>query len=441
MADLLATLQNLLTGDAANSAASRLGESQGAVQKALGGIVPLVMSSLINRAETPGGAQAALDLSQQAYKANPTPGLALGQLEGGSTEPGWLGTLFGGAVSSTAIAAVISKFSGVSADSAASLLRVAGPAVLSLLGQHAASSNLNAGGFASLLQGLKSKVEAMLPAGLAPLLGTLGLGSAVGGLGTAASNLTGTTLKVVPTSEMPAAGGSRWWLWLLAALAVAAGVYYFLGRDTPPADTPTDAITAAGPAAPADTSMAAASVSADLDSLTTAAPAQLDAEETALTAGWAKLGAMSDLKLPDGTTLRVPANGVERRLVAFLSDPSKLVDKTTWFSLDRLLFHTGTSNLLPASQQQLDNLVAILKAYPTVKLKLGGYTDDRGDAAMNLKLSGERAAAIKAKVEAAGIAAARLESEGYGKDHPLATNATPEGRQQNRRVDVRVTAK
>ena len=440
MADLLATIQSLLSGDAAGTVASRLGENQGSVQKALGGIVPMVLGGLINRAETPGGAQAALDLSQQAYKSNPTPGLALGQLEGGSTEPSWLGTLFGGAVSTTAIAGVISKFAGVSPDSAASLLRVAGPAVLGVLGQQAAGGNLNANGFASLLQGLKGKVEAMLPAGLAPLLGTLGLGSAVGGLGSAATNLAGNTLKAVPTAALPAAGGSsRWWLWLLAALAVAAAVYYFTTRNNAPAPT-----TEAAAAAPADTT-AAASVSSDLDSLTkaapAAAPAKTDSAEAALTAGWAKLGAMGELKLADGSTIQVPANGVEHRLVAFLDDKSKLVDKTTWFSLDRLLFHTGTSTLLPASQQQLGNVVAILKAYPAVKLKLGGYTDDRGNAAMNLKLSGERAAAIKAQVAAAGIEAARLESEGYGKEHPIASNATAEGRQQNRRVDVRVTAK
>ena len=85
--------------------------------------------------------------------------------------------------------------------------------------------------------------------------------------------------------------------------------------------------------------------------------------------------------------------------------------------------------------------MAILKAYPKVKLKMGGYTDSRGNAAMNKKLSAERSRSVMDKVVGVGIAASRFESEGYGAEHPVASNDTPEGRQQNRRVDVRVTAK
>ena len=87
------------------------------------------------------------------------------------------------------------------------------------------------------------------------------------------------------------------------------------------------------------------------------------------------------------------------------------------------------------------NRAAILKDYPNVKLKLGGYTDSRGNAAMNKRLSAERARSVMDKVIGAGIAADRLASEGYGAEHPVASNDTPNGHQQNRRVDVRVTAK
>ena len=93
------------------------------------------------------------------------------------------------------------------------------------------------------------------------------------------------------------------------------------------------------------------------------------------------------------------------------------------------------------SNDQLTNIAEILKAFPKAKLKIGGYTDNVGDAAANLKLSAERAANVKAALVAMGIGAERLESEGYGQDHPVADNAADEGRAQNRRIAVRVTEK
>lgn len=55
------------------------------------------------------------------------------------------------------------------------------------------------------------------------------------------------------------------------------------------------------------------------------------------------------------------------------------VDKKTWFTFDRLEFETGSANLEPSSMEQLKNIAEIIKAYPQVTLKLGGYTDDTGN--------------------------------------------------------------
>jgi hypothetical protein len=101
------------------------------------------------------------------------------------------------------------------------------------------------------------------------------------------------------------------------------------------------------------------------------------------------LGAFIDTKLPNGINLRIPSNGVENKLLSFISDPSKVVDRTTWFSFDRLEFDTDSATLKPSSREQLQNIAAILQAYPQVSLKIGGYTDNSGDAAHNLKLSGD----------------------------------------------------
>lgn len=132
---------------------------------------------------------------------------------------------------------------------------------------------------------------------------------------------------------------------------------------------------------------------------------------------------------------------IEKLLVAFIEDKGKAIDKTTWFEFDRLTFVTGSAQLTPESSAQVANIASILKAYPAVKLKIGGYTDNVGDPKKNMTLSAERAKAAMAAIAAQGVAADRLESEGYGDTVPLADNKTEDGRARNRRTAARVTAK
>jgi outer membrane protein OmpA-like peptidoglycan-associated protein len=159
------------------------------------------------------------------------------------------------------------------------------------------------------------------------------------------------------------------------------------------------------------------------------------------TAAWAALGDMMKVKLPDGSELNVPSHGVEARLVTYLNDSSAPVSENTWFDFDRLLFDTGKATLQPASQEQLTNIAAILKAYPQVRIRLGGYTDNTGDAAANLRLSAERADNVMAELVRLGIDPTRVSAKGYGDENPIADNSTEEGRQKNRRISLRVTDK
>lgn len=153
------------------------------------------------------------------------------------------------------------------------------------------------------------------------------------------------------------------------------------------------------------------------------------------------LGALFSKKLSSGVDLNIPENGIENNLLKFIEDASRPVDKTTWFDFDRLTFETGKSVLKPESQEQLKNIAEILKAFPKVSIKLGGYTDNTGDAKENLMLSNERAASVKSELEKLGVSAQRLESEGYGQEHPVADNTTEEGRALNRRISIRVLSK
>lgn len=148
-------------------------------------------------------------------------------------------------------------------------------------------------------------------------------------------------------------------------------------------------------------------------------------------------------KLSTGLVVKGNDGGIEYSLLDFVQDPNRPVDKTTWFNFDRVVFKTGSAEIdMEASKEQLANIHEILKAYPGVKLKVGGYTDNTGSAATNKKLSGQRASAVAAALKKLGTDGGRLDPEGYGPDHPLCpANDTPECRAQNRRLAVRVTAK
>ncbi|MDO5614712.1 MAG: OmpA family protein, partial [Cruoricaptor ignavus] len=77
--------------------------------------------------------------------------------------------------------------------------------------------------------------------------------------------------------------------------------------------------------------------------------------------------------------------------------------------------------------------------YPNLKIKLGGYTDNTGDEANNVKLSGLRAETAKQKLLEMGIATDRVEAEGYGLQFPVCeANDTDECKAKNRRIDVRI---
>jgi outer membrane protein OmpA-like peptidoglycan-associated protein len=108
--------------------------------------------------------------------------------------------------------------------------------------------------------------------------------------------------------------------------------------------------------------------------------------------------------------------------------------------LQQVHFATGSATILPDSFQMLGEIVALLKANPTIKkLMVEGHTDNQGGAAMNLDLSKRRALSVKTFLIQHGIDAGRLDSEGYGLTRPIADNNTNEGRAKNRRVEFKIT--
>ena len=99
-------------------------------------------------------------------------------------------------------------------------------------------------------------------------------------------------------------------------------------------------------------------------------------------------------------------------------------------------FDVDSDRLRADAKPAVDELLGALKANPTWHVGIEGHTDSTGEAAHNLELSQHRAAAVKAALVAAGIAADRMTTAGFGQTKPVASNDTAMGRAQNRRVEV-----
>ncbi len=102
-------------------------------------------------------------------------------------------------------------------------------------------------------------------------------------------------------------------------------------------------------------------------------------------------------------------------------------------------FDTGSATISADSFDVLTAAANALKAAPAgSKVEIGGYTDNSGDAAANLKLSDDRANAVRSKLIELGVSAEMLTARGYGDANPVADNATEEGRAKNRRMEFTV---
>src|SRR4030095_6886218 len=161
--NLLNTVSGLFNNDLIGKAASSLGESEGSIQKAIGGVVPSVLTGLLSKVSSSGGTGASgiLDMAKQAASSgilNNLSGLLGGSSSGGSMSNllSMAGSLFGDKLGN--ITSLISNFAGIKSSSANSLLNIAAPAALGSVGKYANENNLNAGGLLSFLNTQKDSI-------------------------------------------------------------------------------------------------------------------------------------------------------------------------------------------------------------------------------------------------------------------------------------------
>jgi len=140
------------------------------------------------------------------------------------------------------------------------------------------------------------------------------------------------------------------------------------------------------------------------------------------------------------TKARIAAQEQAKAALASLNDLARIKEEAneTVITLSgSVLFTTGQATLMPIAQNSLDRVAEALKAQgEEKKIVIEGHTDSRGSDVTNQQLSLARASAVREYLVGRGIKADRVEAVGSGESEPIADNATPEGRANNRRVEI-----
>src|SRR6516162_1175664 len=409
---MLESILGMVTPDMNQALASRLGESATGVQSGLSAATATTLSGLADKASDSGFLSQITGLLGGGTGQNilaSLPSIASSGPTGTVSDVinRFLPMVFG--PQQGQVASAITQFAGLGSGSGLGLLKMAAPLVLGYFAKMHSAGSLTTSSLANALRAEAPNLKSYLPANLHSAAGAVSPGPARAAFGTAP--------VVVAERSTP-----RWLVPLAIAGALLLGLLAIRSLMNP-APAVRTAATVTNEAA--NTVVREATTTA-----TNTAPA-----------AWAALGDLMKVKLPDGTEINVPSRGVEARLVSYLNDNTAPVSDTTWFDFDRLLFDTGSATLQPASQEQLTNIAGILKAYPQVKIRIGGYTDNTGDPAANLQLSQQRADSVMAQLTQLGVDPSRITAKGYGQDNPVADNSTEDGRQKNRRISLRVTDK
>jgi outer membrane protein OmpA-like peptidoglycan-associated protein len=117
---------------------------------------------------------------------------------------------------------------------------------------------------------------------------------------------------------------------------------------------------------------------------------------------------------------------------------AKPTDRGLVLTLGDVLFDTGKANLNPGATRKLDQLAQFLTEHADRRIQIDGFTDSVGTDSYNLDLSQRRADAVRSALQGRDIESARIATQGYGKEFPVASNADSSGRQLNRRVEVTI---
>jgi len=443
--NLLDMLKDQIGDSVISQAGSFLGADNAGVKSAMGAALPSILGSMITKGSTSNGAGGLLDMINSGGHDGGVFDNLGSVLGGGDATSGFLNSgsgilksLMGNQLGS--VVDIIASVSGLKKGASSSIMSMAAPLVMGMVGRFVKSKALDAMGLGKFLGGQSKHVASALPSGMGNLLGFgSGMGDKMSGMGDKVEAAASTARE---TATAASSGGSSM-LTRVLPLLLLLGLGYFgwqmfgnkVGETVGDAagavtDVAGDVVDGAKGAADATMNAAgdvvdgAAGVAGDMvDGAKDAAGATMDA------AGDSMDGATKAAKEALGS-VKFAAGSVGEKFSGFLSG-DRSGDAT--FSFNNLTFATGSANINDMSE--VNNLAAVLKAYPSVNIEVGGHTDSSGNADSNMKLSESRAAAVKAQLAAQGISADRVSVKGYGSTAPTTDNAADAA---NRRVEIKV---
>ncbi|WP_312321664.1 OmpA family protein [Soonwooa sp.] len=429
--NLIDVIKGQLSPEIVSQVSTHLGENNSNVSNAISAFLPAIIGGMANNS----GDSTLFTTLKSLASSDFVSQMTSGSDSVAGTIKSIISLIFGG--KADALVNTVSNFAGVSPASGHQLLDLVGGSSFGFLGKYITDNNLDQNQFTNLLNDQKGIVSGLLPAGLS--LAGLGLGGAA-----AAATPTPT-----PTVEVPKpvvnketeyvdsgahvtksgnvhtpppndnGGGGSILKWLLPLLLLLLAGWFLWKQCGKKADT-----------VPAGTTDSTAIVTDTVASSTT-----VDSTANGTTVQRESMV----VTLPSGKTINAYKGGIEDQIVTFLkSDEYKNSTETQlkdrWFNFDNLNFEFNSTKLTPESQVQLDNLKAILAEFPAANIKIGAYTDKKGDAATNLKLSKERATAVKTALGSAQV----KEADGYGSQFAtVPADASDKEREADRKTAIR----
>ncbi len=464
--NILDSLKGLLTDELVTKSADTLNEDTNSISKVMQGSLPAILGGLLNA-----HSESQVTLSGLFDKA----------AQDDDTDEGISEALIAGIFGDKAngMINILTNLGGLKNEgSAQSILGIVSSLVASFFGKKMQENGL---GFGSMLNMIGEEKEAIIANAPKGVISTLGLqegpwegvkdavgkttAAVTGAAGAVADRIEKTVVdaedaveKVVDTTTTAVHNAASnttanskklmKWLWpLLLLAAFIAGMIWFMKGCNKDINENTDRV--------AETSVIDDEMK-DSSASTSATPEASQEEIDAMggvlddAGNWiATKGEAISIKLDNGIELMSTKGSVVDKLYQFISAPDAVADKKkaeNWFNFEDVLFETGSTKLKSSSENQLKNVVEVFKAFPNVRFKLGGYTDNTGSEDVNIKISNDRAEAVYNKLISLGAEQVSFDAnkpyEGYGSKHPICTgNDTEECKAQNRRIAIVVTKK
>lgn len=439
MENLIDSLKKIITPDAVSGISSELGEDIGKVTSAIRTAVSSLFGAVLEKGDD-NKLENILKQAGNIPSLTNVKGLFSGKMdsETQNISSGFLHTLFGDKLGN--FSSLISSSSGLKNESTSKLMGVLSPLVAGFLGQKLISG----GNFKGLLGQINSEKNGFLssiPSGLAGILGV----SSISNLGDSFFNKVATQTKETAEKvkdkvedtyheykdKMEKHSGGGWLKWLIIFLLAGILIIWLFSKN--------GCSKGKGTATPVN------------DSIQKVEPKKTD-QDTLAETSTDNLGNTTDQKikellpitLPSGAVINAFPGGTEDKMVNFLkSDEYKNASnedlKNKWFDFDGINFEFGSgTQLTPESETQAKNIGIILKEFPNVKIKIGAYTDKKGNDQDNLKLSQQRANTVRDIFVKNGYGDRVDGTEGYGsKFAKVDANASDKERAKDRRISLR----